>query len=143
MERLCEKRRITHGLDVGTGSGILAIAMVKLGVAQVNAIDTDMTALESAVENARVNRVRGTIQFSTTPLSAISGTFGLIAANILSSTLIRMAPDLTRRLRRHGNLVLGGILRREADSVAEAYITGLRCVGWHNHAAWTTLILQK
>jgi ribosomal protein L11 methyltransferase len=143
IERLCEKRRITHALDVGTGSGILAIAMVKLGLADVTAIDTDAVALANAKENARLNRVTESIHFSTTPLSAVSGRFGLIASNILSSTLIRMAPELVARLRSHGHLVLAGILRREAQSVADAYVNELACIGWRDHGAWATLIFQK
>src|SRR5437879_5703942 len=63
IERLCEKRRIRHALDVGTGSGILAIALIKLGVANVIAIDPDATALANAKENARLNRVSKSIHF--------------------------------------------------------------------------------
>jgi ribosomal protein L11 methyltransferase len=140
---VCKNRQVTHALDVGTGSGILAIAMVKLGVAQVTAIDTDTAALANARGNARLNRVTSRIRFSTAPLSSLRGRFGLIAANILSSTLIRMAPQLTARLRRHGHLVLAGILRREAQSVADAYAPRLACVGTRNHGAWTTLIFQR
>jgi ribosomal protein L11 methyltransferase len=143
LEELCKNRRIAHALDVGTGSGILAIAMVKLGVAEVTAIDSDMAAIANAKENAGLNRVRARIRFSTTPLGSLRGRFELIAANILSSTLIRMAPDLKARLRRHGYLVLAGILQREAESVAAAYLPELTCVGMRNHGAWTTLIFQK
>lgn len=143
LEELCSKRYVAQALDVGTGSGILAIAMVKLGVAEVTAIDTDMAALANAKENARLNRVTARIRFSTTPLGALRGRFGLIAANILSSTLIRMAPDLKARLRRRGYLAVAGILQREAESVADAYAPELSWVGARNHGAWTTLIFQK
>jgi ribosomal protein L11 methyltransferase len=143
LEELCSKRQVAHALDVGTGSGILAIAMVKLGVAKVTAIDTDTTALGNAKENARLNRVTARIRFSTNPLDEIHERFGLISANILSSTLIRMAPDLKARLHRHGHLVLAGILRREAESVADAYLPELASVGVRNYGAWTTLIFQR
>jgi ribosomal protein L11 methyltransferase len=72
----------------------------------------------------------------------VTGKFGLITANILSSTLIQMAPELTARLRAHGCVVLAGILRNEAQSVADAYVLRSRCVGWREHGAWTTLIFQ-
>jgi len=143
LEDLCGKRHVAQALDVGTGSGILAIAMVKLGVAAVTAIDTDLTAIENAKENARLNRVTAGVRFSTTPLGALRGRFGLIAANILSSTLIRMAPDLKARLRAGGHLALAGILQREAESVANAYAPELSWIGARNHGAWTTLIFQK
>lgn len=143
LENLCCKRHVARALDVGTGSGILAIAMVKLGVTEVTAIDTDVSAIANAKENARLNRVTPRVRLSTTPLRALRGRFGLIAANILSSTLIRMAPDLKARLRRHGYLALAGILRREAESVANAYSPELSWVGAQDHGAWTTLIFQK
>ena len=143
LQELCENRRITHALDVGTGSGILAIAMVELGVAEVTAIDTDIAALMNARENAALNRVGARIRFSTTPLDSLRGRFGLIAANILSSTLIKMAPDLKARLRPRGHLVLAGILRREAASIAAAYLPELTNVGVRDHGAWTTLIFQR
>jgi ribosomal protein L11 methyltransferase len=143
LEELCTNRRIAHALDVGTGSGILAIAMVKLGVAQVTAIDTDVAAVANAKENARLNRVSNKIRFSTTPLGSINGQFALIAANILSSTLIQIAPDLKARLRRRGQLVLAGILQREGPTVTAAYLPELTQAGVRNHRAWTTLIFQK
>jgi ribosomal protein L11 methyltransferase len=143
VEELCGTSRIMRALDVGTGSGILAIAMVKLGVLEVTAIDNDPTALENALENADLNRVATRIRFSTTPLRAIRGRFGLITANILSSTLIQMAPDLKARLRNNGRLVLAGILQREAQSVADAYAPDLVCADWRNHGAWTTLIFRR
>ena len=143
LEELCKNRRIARGLDVGTGSGILAIAMANLGVAEVTAIDVDMAAVANAKENARLNRVGARIRFSTTPLASLRGRFGLITANILSSTLIRMAPDLKARLGHRGHLVLAGILRREAQSVAAAYTPELSQVGTGNHGTWTTLIFQR
>lgn len=143
IERLCKSGRIRRALDVGTGSGILAIAMVKLGVADLVAIDTDAAALANAKENAGLNRVSANIQLSTTSLSSLRGRFELIAANILSSTLIRLAPELTTRLRRHGHLVLSGILNREAKSVADAYINKVAYVDSLSHGVWTTLIFQK
>jgi ribosomal protein L11 methyltransferase len=143
LERLCVNRRVTHALDVGTGSGILAISMVKLGVADVTAIDVDSKALENARENATLNQVTSRIRFSSKPLDAVPGKFGLIAANILSSTLIQMAPELSARLRAHGYLVLAGILQHEAQSVADAYVLRLGCVGWRDLGAWTTLIFQE
>ncbi|HJU10558.1 MAG TPA: 50S ribosomal protein L11 methyltransferase, partial [Candidatus Binataceae bacterium] len=116
----------------------------KLGVAHVIAIDTDQASLTNAKENAELNRATEKIHFSTTPLEAIRGRFAVIAANILSSTLIRMAPDLTVRLRSRGHLVLSGILRHEAQSVADAYVERrLACVGWNDYGAWTTLVFEK
>jgi ribosomal protein L11 methyltransferase len=143
IERLCSQQQIIDALDVGTGSGILSIAMVKLGVPKVVAIDIDAAALANARDNARLNRVAGRIRLSTTALDHLSGRFGLIAANILGSVLIGMAANLKRRLRRGGYLVLAGILRREVDTVASVYRHDLSYVDVHYRKAWATLIFQK
>jgi len=143
LEEISNNRTISHALDVGTGSGILAIAMVKLGVARVIALDIDQAAIKNAKENAKLNRVGARIRFSTTPLDLLRGRFELIAANILGSTLIRLAPDLKRRLRRRGYLVLAGILRREAASVIDAYLPELTFQDARHFRTWTTLILRK
>ena len=89
IEKLCAKRRFEHALDVGTGSGVLAIAMRLMGVGQVCAIDIDALALENARENAALNSPGGRIRFATTPLARLRRRFDLITANILSSTLDR------------------------------------------------------
>jgi ribosomal protein L11 methyltransferase len=143
VEKLCERRHIAHALDVGTGSGILAVAMVKLGVREVTAIDIDKVALANARENAKLNGLSGKIRFSLTPLGSLGGRFGLITANILSSTLIRIAPDLKARLRSGGHLVLAGILHRETEAVAAAYRPELSYLGACQHGTWTTMIFQR
>jgi ribosomal protein L11 methyltransferase len=142
IEELCGAHHFEYALDVGSGSGILAIAMAKLGVKQIDAIDLDKTALDNASENAMLNRVSRRIRLSVTPLSAIRRRFRLITANILSSTLIQMAPDLNARLACGGYIVLSGILRREAESVAAVYRQDLSFVGAKNGGAWTALMFQ-
>jgi ribosomal protein L11 methyltransferase len=142
IEEILTTNQFDRALDVGTGSGILAIAMAKLGVPEVTAIDIDAAALANGVENARLNRVGRRILFSTEPLSKLRKRFGLITANILSSTLIRLAPELKAKLRARGYLVLAGILRREAEAVTAAYVPGLSYAGAHNRGAWTALIFR-
>lgn len=143
IEEWCADRRIGRALNVGTGSGILAIAMRKLGIAQVVAIDVDATALENARENAELNGLAGGIRFSAAPLASIRGRFDLITANILSSVLIDMAPQLKARLRPGGALILAGILKREAASVVAAYCPDLRLVRTRIDKAWAALMLER
>jgi ribosomal protein L11 methyltransferase len=143
VEEWCSKRRVGRALDVGTGSGILAIALRKLGVGPVVAIDIDATALENARENAELNRLGGQIRFSAAPLGSIRGRFDLITANILSSIVIDMAPQLKARLRPGGGLILAGILKREAAEVAAAYSPELRCVSTRIDRAWAALMLER
>jgi ribosomal protein L11 methyltransferase len=130
-------------LDVGTGSGILSIAMVKLGVEKVLAVDCDAVALGNARENAALNKVGGEIRFATTPARAIKGRFPLVTANILASTLRKLAPVLIRRIMPGGRLILGGILVREAGELLKHYRPPLKLIGSRNHRGWTTLILEK
>jgi ribosomal protein L11 methyltransferase len=142
LERLLVRRKGLRALDVGTGSGILAIAMRKLGAAHITAIDLDSVALENAQENADLNRVAGAIRFSVAPLSSIRGRFDVITANILSSVLIEMAPRLKARLRPRGYLILAGILAREAERVVSAYCPELRRVDTRADGAWRALLFQ-
>ena len=128
-------------LDVGTGSGVLAFAMASQG-ARVIAIDTDRQALRNARENSVLNSMTRKIRFSTTPLARISGRFDLIAANILSSVLIQMAPALMKRLKANGRLILGGILASEVRRVLPAY-RPLRTIAITRSRGWATMVLDK
>lgn len=111
----------TEVLDVGTGTGILAIAAARLGAARVVAVDNDPEAVAIAVENAEVNGVASQIEASATALSRIRGAFPLVVANILAPVLMGMAPELARHTAPGGVLVLSGILATQADNVITAY----------------------
>jgi ribosomal protein L11 methyltransferase len=143
LEQLFEHRQFARALDVGTGSGILAFAMRKLGATKVTAIDCDAVALDNAFENAGLNHLDGNIRFSLAPLRSIRGRFDLIAANILSSVLIPMAPDLKRRLHPDGALVLAGILAREVNAVTAAYAPQLKLGRMVTERSWCALLLQR
>lgn len=143
VAELCAARDFEQALDVGTGSGVLAIAMRLMGVGRVSAIDIDALALENARENALLNSLGGKIRFATTPLARLHRRFDLITANILSSTLVGMASALTRLLTRRGRLILGGILNREAAAVLDTYQPHLRCLGVRRDRGWSTLVLTR
>jgi ribosomal protein L11 methyltransferase len=142
IEEIIARHKIAGVIDVGTGSGILAIAMALRGIRKITAIDNDALALENARENADLNRVSKRIAFSTTPISGMRGKFELVVANILSKTLNAMAPDLKRLLARGGHLVLGGILAREAKSVASHYTPELRLIDGTTSRGWATLVFS-
>jgi ribosomal protein L11 methyltransferase len=143
LDELCAERRFTRALDVGTGSGVLAIAMRLFGIPSVTAVDIDPVALDNARENAALNSMDRAIIFSSLPVERMRGRFDLITANILSSTLIAMAPALKRLLRPAGRIVLGGILNREATSVLDSYQPELRLVPIRRDHGWTTLVLER
>ncbi|MGC2276557.1 MAG: 50S ribosomal protein L11 methyltransferase [Candidatus Binatus sp.] len=132
-------------LDAGTGSGVLAIAAAMLGKrnAEIIAIDIDPTALENARANARLNGVEKSIRFSPVPLASLHRHFDLIAANILSGTLIELAPHLKRLVAPGGRLILGGFLADEAGDVLGHYRSPLRCLSRKTHRGWTTIVMAR
>ncbi len=142
LENIAASRAPRSMLDAGTGSGLLAIAMALAGVRNIVAIDIDPIAIENAVVNARHNQVEKSIRFSSIPLTSIRRRFDLIAANILSHTLIELAPHLKRILAPDGRLVLGGFLADETDELL-AHYRPLRCVSRKTHRGWTTLVMAK
>lgn len=143
LERMCSERSYARALDVGTGSGILAIAMSLMGLRSVRGIDVDPIAIENARENARLNGLEKSVRFSVTPVSRFSSGFDLVVANILSSTLIELAPALKRIVAANGCLLLGGILKREAEGVAARYAPELRITMQRTDRGWTTMVLER
>jgi ribosomal protein L11 methyltransferase len=143
IDELIAHHKIARAIDVGTGSGILAIAIAMLGLRKVMAIDNDAAVLGNARENAASNGVAKRVAFSTTPIAQVRGTFDLVVANILSKTLIAMAPDLKRLVARGGHLVLGGLLAREAKSVASHYEPDLQIANTTVARGWVTMVFRR
>ncbi len=107
----------TRVLDYGCGSGILAIGAALLGAAGIDAVDIDPAAVESARANALANGVT----MNTALPDAANGEYALVLANILATPLKLLAPLLCAHLQPGGNLVLAGILERQADELKAAY----------------------
>lgn len=130
-------------LDVGTGSGILAIAAALLGIKQVMGIDIDVQAVECAKKNAAANAVAERVLFENTPLYKIPGSFSIVVANILPQTLIDMKDDLTRHLAPSGYLILSGIIQERAQDVIDAFSRGLSFKQETREEEWSCLIFQN
>ncbi len=112
-------------LDIGTGSGILAIAAAKLGYAPVEALDSDPEAIRVARANARINRVSDRIclvrrDFQRLPLRP-ARQYDIICANLVATLLSAERHRIARRLRRGGALVVAGILQPEFERIRAAY----------------------
>lgn len=122
IEDLCEKSRLASCLDVGTGSGVLAIAASLLGVPEVVALDIDERALSEARRNARANGVEDAINFRLADIRHELGERGydVVCANLYGQVLVDAAPIL-RRLAKT-DLVLTGIRDAEAEHVAAAFL---------------------
>lgn len=108
-------------LDVGTGSGILAIAAAKLGAELVVGIDIDEEAVEVARGNIRLNECHNAIAVAATPLDDLTETYDVVVANILAEDLARMAASLVKRLGPQGLLVMSGILVEKESVVTDAF----------------------
>ena len=107
-------------LDYGCGSGILALAALKLGAAEATAFDIDPQALQATRENAQKNGLSARVAIRDQP-GAIEGLFDVVLANILAGPLVELAPRLAGMSRAGGSLVLAGLLARQAAEVAQAY----------------------
>jgi ribosomal protein L11 methyltransferase len=130
-------------LDVGTGSGVLALAALTLGVPSAMGVDIDDEALRAAAENARLNRLEGRFRIERGGPEAATGTWPLVVANVLAAPLIEMAPALVRRVGHHGLVVLSGIPSGVASDVERAYIhLGMLRVDAKARAGWVALALR-
>lgn len=124
-------------LDVGMGTGVLAIAARKLGAARVVGVDNDPVSVDLARENALVNGVVD-LELSGTPVQQVSGTFDLVLANILANTLVELAPAIAARV--GTRLVLAGVLAHQKEEVEAAYrARGLVPLGARAQGDWVRI----
>jgi ribosomal protein L11 methyltransferase len=127
-------------LDLGTGSGILAIAAALMGAERVVAVDIDPVAVGIARENAAMNGVEGRVQVLEGSLEAAKPPFDLILANISSAGIIQMAPELARALAPQGRLIASGIGDHLAGTCqAVLQNTGLRVLETTGRDGWCAI----
>lgn len=131
-------------LDVGTGSGLLAIAARKLGAGRVAANDNDPVAVDVARENAERNGAL--LELTVEPVEVIPGTFDVVVANILANVLVELAPRLAAKVAPGGVLLLSGILGPQEDEVRRAQVAqGLVPLpgGDRRDGEWSLLALRR
>ena len=153
IDGLARRRQARRPLDMGCGSGILAVAMAKTWRVPVVASDLDPEAARVTAVNARRNGVGGWVRARCgrgfeLPAVRRDGPYDLICANILARPLIAMAGALTRNLRPAadggGTAVLPGLLERDGNWVAQAYRShGLRLSRRIVRDGWTTLVMER
>jgi ribosomal protein L11 methyltransferase len=143
------KSGITSGyenfLDLGTGSGILAIAAADIGLSGIG-LDIDPVAVQNAGLNAGTNSCGGRFLPAAGGLEALAenAKFDLVMANILSGPLIEMSAELSGKLRPGGAMILSGILAEQSGEVEAAYSSlGLHGPEKKNEGEWTALIYRK
>lgn len=108
-------------IDYGCGSGILAIAALKLGAARVVGIDIDPQAIEASLENARRNNVADRLELFLTDDQPQNLKADVLVANILAGPLRELAPHLADLTRKDGTLILSGLLESQAGELTETY----------------------
>jgi ribosomal protein L11 methyltransferase len=139
MEKLAALVKKERFLDVGTGTGLLAIAARMLGFKKVTGVDTDPLAMEAARKNSELNRSEE-IELIEGDIRCAAGTYDMIAANLISGTLAGIADEIAARLEPSGVVIMSGILRGQDDEVeAAAGKAGLRCIERLRDGKWVTL----
>jgi ribosomal protein L11 methyltransferase len=132
-------------LDVGTGSGILAIAAAKFGANEVLALDTDPVAVRVARENCQISGVTSvvtTMEGSVGQITSIG--YHLVLANIIADVLVELSPLLAKSLAIEGHLVTSGIIRgRVADVRRALSSTGLKGISSRRSGAWYSIRARR
>ncbi len=144
LRQLAVRRHRTEAqslLDLGTGSGILAIAAARLGYGPVEALDFDAEAIRVAQANARKNRLAGKIRFKHADLAKLPATsknrFSVVCANLITPLLLQYRDKIIARLSPGGVLLLAGILKSEFAKVRRLYEkAGLRFVASRTEKEW-------
>ena len=149
LDRLLRHRKFARPLDLGCGTGILAIALAKASRRAVAAFDIEAVAARVAADNARRNGVASLVrcgQSNGYRARALrrGGPYDLVMANILARPLCRMATDLGRHLAPGGRVVLSGLLAWQERAVLAAHrLQGLHLAGRLSIDGWTTLLLTR
>ena len=149
LDDLAKRRRFRNVLDLGTGSGVLAIAAAKAFHTHVLGTDIDRIAVTAAASNARLNRAGPMVTLAhatgTKALGiAAHAPYDLIFANILMAPLLRLAVALSRLAAPHGRVVLSGLLPAHANAILAIYrAQGLVLVRRFTLEGWMTLVLKR
>jgi ribosomal protein L11 methyltransferase len=131
-------------LDVGTGSGILAIALAKMGISKVLAIDNDPVALKAAQVNVRRNRVEKIVVLSHSGLGRVKKSFSIVVANLTAETIIDFCSILKNKVSPHGYLILSGIFKPKAGEVLRYFCPSPFMLSRQIHQKeWATFLLRK
>jgi ribosomal protein L11 methyltransferase len=149
IDDLAKSRPIVNALDVGTGSGVLAIALAKRTGAHVVASDIDPVAVTVARDNVRLNGVAAQVRTIVAAgldhrLIVAAAPYDLIVANILAGPLVALAPAIARHLAPGGSVILSGLLDEQKRRVAAMYraveLTVSRAI---SREGWATLVLER
>jgi ribosomal protein L11 methyltransferase len=130
--------------DVGTGSGILAVAAVKLGARHVEACDTDPVAVAATLENAELNGVAESIRCYAGGIETIEGEADVLVVNILAEVVAELAAEIAARVRAGGDVIASGIIRERQALVEQAFeAVGLSVLRVEYQGEWVVIEARK
>ncbi len=147
-DALASRRAALRGkavLDVGTGSGILALTALVFGASRVRAVDVDEDAVEVARENVRANGLSARVRASATPLAEVRGRYPVVLANIELGVLTMLMPELARHAAPGALVVLSGILRPPAPDQVPALLAAFSSFQHEETLAkgeWAAVVLR-
>ena len=134
----------SSALDIGTGSGVLAIACLLFGVKMATGIDTDSCARKEARENAEINGLGNRIEISDVPVSKIEGEFSIVTANLRYPTLINLYPVMIDLTGIDSMLVFSGIKVSEAGELSRFYSKEhFRCLWEEKEKDWAGFVFKR
>jgi len=143
LQDAVDRKKASTVLDVGTGTGVLAIAARRMGAGRVVGNDIDPAAVRIAGENAERNEAKD-IEFTDKPLERIPGEFDIVVANLYAGVLVQLAPRLASRLAKEGTLILTGVLATQAAEVTQAFDREkLKNLGRRTSGEWVLLRYEK
>ena len=144
---LLKARRFERVLDVGCGTGVLALAAARTGSQTVVGVDIDPVSVRISRENARLNRARARFVYASgLSHAAVRGSapYDLVFANILAPPLVALAQDIKRALKPGGIAILSGLLRTQERRIIAAYVSrGFRLERRLHRDAWSALVLRR
>lgn len=131
-------------LDVGTGSGILALAARLLGAREALGIDIDPTAVKAAKENAKLNKIDNVEFIAGNLADDVNGTFDIITANIVADIIISLSKDLPKLMNKNSVCIVSGIINDRKKEVVEALNKqGLNIIDKKEENGWVALAVKK
>jgi ribosomal protein L11 methyltransferase len=131
-------------LDIGTGTGVLAIAAEKLGAKQVTAVDRDELALDAAKKNLENNRCGNWKVFKSDLLNNVTDKYSLIVANIVADPILSMVEELNRVMLNNARLILSGIILDRAQEVKTEYEhAGFDLIEKSTKNEWVSMVFRR
>lgn len=132
-----------RALDVGTGSGVLAITTALLGAGTVLAVDVDPCAVKEARDNVSLNNLDDTVRVAEGEVEQVSGRFDLVVANLRLPTIQSLCPAITQRVTPGGRVVITGVREDEIGRVVDRYATDFARLWQQTQKGWGAVVLCR